>query len=354
MKTRTIEVGGVKIGGGNPVTVQSMLTVPLTDTENVLRQISDLENAGCEIIRGAVPDQAAATALKEIIPKMKVPFVADIHFNYRLAIASAEAGAAKVRINPGNIGSDDNVRKVCECLRYHGIPARIGVNSGSVEKDILARYGGKVTAEGLAESAEKSVRAFEKYGLTDVAVSIKATDVPMTIEANRVFSASYDNPLHIGITEAGADEEGMIYSAVGIGSMLMEGIGDTIRVSLTGDPVNEVRVGREILRACGLRHEGVRVISCPTCARTDADTLSMVHIIKERTKDITTPMTVAVMGCVVNGPGESKQADIGVACTGSRGVIFRKGEIFKTVSRDEIVPLLLKEIFEIEKEKNAL
>ncbi|NLW69650.1 MAG: flavodoxin-dependent (E)-4-hydroxy-3-methylbut-2-enyl-diphosphate synthase [Eubacteriaceae bacterium] len=352
MKTRVINVGSVKIGGGNPVSVQSMLNVPLTDIERALAQIKSLEEAGCEIIRATVPDKACAEALKIIIPEMKTPMVADIHFDYRMAIASAENGAAKIRINPGNIGGDDKIKEVCACLKANGIPARIGINGGSVEKDILAKYG-KVTAEGLVESAARSVEKFEQFGLYDVAVSIKASDVVMTVEANRNFSAKYDNPLHIGITEAGEGTQGIIWGSVGIGTMLMEGIGDTIRVSLTGGTVEEVIAGREILKACGLRKEGIHIVSCPTCGRTTTDTLSIIRKIREKTSKIKKPLTVAVMGCVVNGPGESSNADIGVACSGGKGVIFKGGKIYKTVPDSLVADILLEEIFEMVKEGNV-
>ena len=340
-QTRAVKVSDVIIGGGFPVTIQSMLNIPLTDTDRVLASIRALEDAGCQIIRAAVPDMESAEAIKTVLPQMRVPLVADIHFDYRLAIASVEAGVSKVRINPGNIGGPDRVREVCACLREHDIPVRIGVNSGSVEKDLLEKYG-HVCAEALVESAERSIGYFNEFGYDNIVMSIKASDVVMTVEANRLFSSRHDYPLHLGVTEAGAALTGVIRSSVGIGTLLMEGIGDTIRVSLTGDPVQEVTAAKEILTAVDMRREGVRIVSCPTCARCKTDTLSIVENV-----------VVAVMGCVVNGPGESREADVGVACGDGKGAVFTGGEIYMTVPTQELSHVLLEEIEKIAERKRS-
>lgn len=348
--TKSVKIGNVVIGAGNNVAIQSMLNIPLSDTERVMNSIRALEEEGCEILRAAVPDMQEADALKDIIPKMNIPLVADIHFDYRLAIKSVENGVAKLRINPGNIGGKDKMREVCACLKDYGIPVRIGVNSGSVEKDILEKYK-HVCAEALVESAERSIGYFNEFGYDNIVVSIKASDVVSTYSANKLFSEKYDYPLHLGITEAGANMSGIIRSSVGIGALLLDGIGDTIRVSLTGDPVQEVVAAKEILTACNLRKEGVRIVSCPTCARCKTDTLSIVEFLKENTKHVKEHVVVAVMGCVVNGPGESKEADIGVACSDGKGALFKGGEIYKTVKSNEIANILLEEIELIAKAK---
>ncbi len=342
-KTKTVYAKNVAIGGGNRVTVQSMLNIPLTDTENVLNSIRLLEDEGCEIIRASVPDEDAAEAIKTIAPKMRVPLVADIHFNYRLAIKAVENGVAKLRINPGNIGGKEKMREVCSCLKDYGIPVRIGVNGGSVEADILEKYT-HVCPEALVESAERSIAYFNEFDYDNIVVSIKASDVNTTYLANKLFSSKYDYPLHLGITEAGAALSGIVRSSAGIGALLLEGIGDTIRVSLTGDPLQEVVVGKELLCACGLRCEGVKIISCPTCARCKTDTLSIVNFLKENTKHIKEPVTAAVMGCVVNGPGESKEADVGVACGDGKAAMFKNGEIYKTIKSEDIAKVMLEEI----------
>ena len=348
--TRAVNAGGVTIGGGSSVKIQSMLNVPLTDTDRAIRQIEALEKEGCEIIRAAVPNMDAAEAIKTIMPHMNVPLVADIHFDHRLAIASVENGVSKVRINPGNIGGKDRVREVCACLKDHGVPVRIGVNSGSVEKDILEKYG-HVCAQALVESAERSIAYFNEFGYDDIVMSIKASDVVMTVEANRLFSEKYDYPLHLGVTEAGAALSGVIRSSVGIGTLLMEGIGDTIRVSLTGDPVQEVTAAKEILTAAGLREEGVRIVSCPTCARCKTDTLSIVEYLKANTGHIKEHVVAAVMGCVVNGPGESKEADVGAACGDGKAAIFKGGKTYMTVPSEDIGRVLLSEIEKIAAER---
>ncbi len=348
--TKTVYAGNVAIGGGHRVTVQSMLNIPLTQTEAALHSIRLLEEEGCEIIRASVPDEDAAEAIKIIAPQMHVPLVADIHFNHRLAIASVKNGVAKLRINPGNIGGKEKIKEVCSCLKDYGIPVRIGINGGSVEKDILSKYG-HVCAEALVESAERSIAYFNEFDYDNIVVSIKASDVPTTYAANKLFSSKYDYPLHLGITEAGASMSGMVRSAAGIGALLLEGIGDTIRVSLTGDPVQEVTVGKELLCACGLRNEGVHIVSCPTCARCKTDTLSIVNFLKEHTGHIKQPVTAAVMGCVVNGPGESKEADVGVACGDGKAALFKNGEIYKTIKTEDIAQALLDEIESIAQEK---
>ncbi|MBO7701015.1 MAG: flavodoxin-dependent (E)-4-hydroxy-3-methylbut-2-enyl-diphosphate synthase [Eubacteriaceae bacterium] len=351
-QTRAVKVSDVIIGGGFPVSIQSMLNIPLTDTDRVLSSIHELEEAGCQIIRAAVPDMESAGAIRTILPHMRVPLVADIHFDYRLAIASVEAGVSKVRINPGNIGGPDKVREVCACLREHDIPVRVGVNSGSVEKDLLEKYG-HVCADALVESAERSIGYFNEFGYDNIVMSIKSSDVVMTVEANRLFSSRHDYPLHLGVTEAGAALSGVIRSSVGIGTLLMEGIGDTIRVSLTGDPVQEVVAAKEILTAADMRREGVRIVSCPTCARCKTDTLSIVEYLKEHTSHIKENVVVAVMGCVVNGPGESREADVGVACGDGKGAVFRDGEIYMSVPTGDLKKVLLEEIEKIAERKRS-
>lgn len=351
--TKTVYVGNVPIGGGNRITVQSMLNIPLTQTNEVLNSIRLLEEEGCEIIRASVPDEDAAQAIKTIAPQMNVPLVADIHFNYRLAIASVKNGVSKLRINPGNIGGKDKIKEVCNCLKDYGIPVRIGINGGSVEKDILAKYS-HVCPEALVESAERSIEYFNEFDYDNIVVSIKASDVTTTYKANKLFSSKYNYPLHLGITEAGAAMSGIVRSSAGIGALLLEGIGDTIRVSLTGDPVQEVSVGKELLCALGLRDEGVHIVSCPTCARCKTNTLEIVNFLKENTKHIKQSVTVAVMGCVVNGPGESKEADVGVACSDKKAALFKNGEIYKTIKTEDISKTLLEEIESIahQKEQN--
>lgn len=348
--TKQVKAGNVAIGGGAPVSIQSMLNIPLTDTERVLASIRALEEAGCEIIRAAVPDMESAEAIKTILPHMHVPLVADIHFDYRLAIASIENGVSKVRINPGNIGGKENVREVSACLKDHGIPVRIGINSGSVEKDLLEKYG-HVCSEALVESAERHIAYFNEFDYDNIVMSIKASDVVMTYSANKLFSSRYDYPLHLGVTEAGAATAGIVRSSVGIGALLLDGIGDTIRVSLTGDPVQEVYAAKEILTACNLRKDGVRIVSCPTCARCKTDTLSIVEYLRDHTSHIKEHVVVAVMGCVVNGPGESKEADIGVACGDGKGAVFKNGEIYRTVRTEELCDVLLEEIGKIARER---
>lgn len=342
-KTKEINIGGVKIGGDNPVAIQSMCC---TDTRNVnetCEQISRLEEAGCEIIRVAVPDMEAAEALKEIKKNIHIPLVADIHFNYRLALKAIENGADKLRINPGNIGNEDRVKAVAEAAKEKNIPMRIGVNSGSLEKDILQKYGA-VTPEGLVESALRHVEILERYDFDNIVISIKASNVPFTMKAYSILSEKVNYPLHLGITESGTVWTGSIKSAVGIGLILGLGIGDTIRVSLTGDPVEEVKTAREILKALELRKFGVEFISCPTCGRTEIDLISIANSVEEKCRGIGKNIRVAVMGCAVNGPGEAKEADIGIAGGKGYGLIFKKGVIIKKVPENMLVDELMKEI----------
>lgn len=341
--TREVKIGNKKIGGNNPILVQSMTNTDTHDIEKTIEQIKRLEAEGCDIIRVAVPDMEAAEAIKEIKKNINIPLVADIHFDYRLAIKSIENGADKIRINPGNIGGEENIKKVVEIAKEKGIPIRIGVNSGSLEKEILHKYKG-VTAEAVVESALKNVLILEKLGFYDIVISLKTTNVPLTIEAYKLASSKVDYPLHVGITEAGTIEAGTIKSAIGIGTLLYLGIGDTIRVSLTGDPVHEVRVGRQILRSLGLLKEGVEIISCPTCGRTKIDLIRLAEEVEKRTRNIKKPLKVAVMGCAVNGPGEAKEADIGIAGGDGEGVIFKKGKVYKKVKEEELVEELMKEI----------
>ncbi len=341
--TREVKIGNKKIGGNNPILVQSMTNTNTHDIEKTIEQIKRLEAEGCDIIRVAVPDMKAAEAIKEIKKNINIPLVADIHFDYRLAIKSIENGADKIRINPGNIGREENIKKVVEIAKEKGIPIRIGVNSGSLEKEILHKYKG-VTAEAVVESALKNVLILEKLGFYDIVISLKTTNVPLTIEAYKLASSKVDYPLHVGITEAGTIEAGTIKSAIGIGTLLYLGIGDTIRVSLTGDPVHEVRVGRQILRSLGLLKEGVEIISCPTCGRTKIDLIRLAEEVEKRTRNIKKPLKVAVMGCAVNGPGEAKEADIGIAGGDGEGVIFKKGKVYKKVKEEELVEELMKEI----------
>ena len=303
---RKITVGGVSVGGGSPVTVQSMTNTRTSDIEATAAQALRLQEAGCDIVRFAVPDMEAARAIEAIRPRLRIPIVADIHFNYRLAIAAAESGADKIRINPGNIGGDDRVKAVVDECRRRGLPIRVGVNGGSLEKPLLEKYGG-VTAEAMAESAMGHVRLLERFDFHDVCISVKASDVPLTIAAYRLLSQMTDCPLHLGVTEAGTEYAGLVKSAVGIGALLSEGIGDTIRVSLTADPVKEVEAGLEILKALGLRRRGIEFISCPSCGRCRIDLIRVATEAERRLKEFDKNLTVAVMGCAVNGPGEASR-----------------------------------------------
>lgn len=342
-KTRKVRVGDIFIGGDAPLTVQSMTNTDTRDAVSTIEQIKRLEDAGCEIIRVAVPDMEAAEALKKIKRAIKIPLVADIHFDYRLAIASIESGVDKVRLNPGNIGERNRVAMVVKAAREREIPIRIGVNSGSVEKPILEKYGG-VTPQGMVESALGHARILEELNYDKIAFSIKASSVYMTIAAYRIMSERSDYPLHIGVTEAGTVHRGTIKSAVGLGCLLAEGIGDTLRVSLTGDPVEEVKVGLEILKALDIRKGGIEFVSCPTCGRTQIDLIKIANEVEHRLQGLEKNVKVAVMGCAVNGPGEAREADIGIAGGKGEALIFKKGEVIKKVSQDKIVEELLKEI----------
>lgn len=338
--TRQITVGGLAIGGGADVSVQSMCNTKTQNVEGTLGQIEALTKAGCDIVRLAVPNSEAALALPEIRKNCKIPLVADIHFDYRLAIAAAEAGFDKIRINPGNIGSDEKVRELAAACRKNGAAIRVGVNSGSVPRDLLEEYGN--TPRALCESALRHIRLLEKADFHDICVSLKSSDVSGTVEACRIMSGLTDYPLHLGITESGTPYSGIVKSSVGIGALLMEGIGDTIRVSLTADPVEEVKAGIAILKAAGLRKGGVNIISCPTCGRTDIDLISLAERVEALLCGIEKPITVAVMGCVVNGPGEARHADYGIAGGRGEGLLFKNGEIVKKVSENDLATELLK------------
>lgn len=342
-KTQEVTVGSLKLGGGNPVIIQSMCNTDTRDVEATVAQILALEEAGCELVRVAVPDMAAADAVGEILKRIHIPLVADIHFDYRLALRVMELGIDKVRINPGNIGDTERIRQVVEMAKAKKIPIRIGVNSGSLEQELVEKYGG-VTPQGLVESALKHVRILESFDFHEIVVSIKASDVPFSLEAYRILSENIPYPIHVGITEAGTLYSGTIKSAVGIGAILAMGIGDTIRVSLTGDPVEEVKAAKEILKSLGLRKFGVEMISCPTCGRTQIDLISIANEVEERCKSCKKEIKVAVMGCVVNGPGEAKEADIGIAGGNGVGILFKKGELIRKVPEDELVDALMEEI----------
>ena len=348
-ETRQIHIGGVAIGGGAPISVQSMTNTKTTDTNATVEQINALQAAGCDIVRLAVPDMDAALNLGNIIKKVNVPLVADIHFDYRLALEAINQGISALRLNPGNIGGEDRVKAVVTEAKRHNIPIRIGVNAGSLDKKLLAKHGG-VTAEALVESAMEHVRILEAQDFTDMKISLKAHDVPLTIEAYQLMSETVDYPLHLGITEAGTARSGMIKSAVGIGALLSQGIGDTFRISLTGDPVVEVKVANEILKSLGMREYGPTLISCPTCGRTSIDLAGIAEEVEKRLENVKKPISVAVMGCVVNGPGEAKGADVGIAGGNGEGLVFRKGEIIRKVKETELVEELFKEIDKITQE----
>ena len=341
MMSRTIEVGGVRIGGGAPVSIQSMTNTPTHDVEATLAQIRALAAAGCDIVRVAVPDMAAAKAVGALKAGSPVPLVADIHFDYRLALEAAEQGIDKIRINPGNIGAPERVEAVAKACKERHIPIRVGVNGGSLERELLAKYGGP-TPEAMVESALGHIELLERYGFEDICVSLKASSVPATMNAYRLMAQRYDYPLHLGVTEAGTREIGELKAAAGIGGLLALGIGDTLRVSLTADPVEEVCAARRILKAIGLRREGPELISCPTCGRTQIDLIPMATRVEELLKDVDKPITVAVMGCVVNGPGEARHADVGLAGGYGEGVLFKRGEIVAKVPEDQLVPGLMK------------
>jgi len=349
-KTRQLNVGGVLIGGNAPIAVQSMTNTHTDDAEATLAQIRKLAAAGCDIIRCAVPDMAAAEGLKTICKESPIPVIADIHFDYKLALAAIAAGVDGLRLNPGNIGSTEKVRAVVEAAKERNIPIRIGVNAGSLPKDLLEKYG-HPTAEALVEAAWRHIHILEDMDYRNIKVSLKAHDVPLTIAAYRLLASQCDYPLHVGITEAGTVNSGIIKSAVGIGALLAEGIGDTIRVSLTGDPVNEVKVAYDILKALSLREYGPTLISCPTCGRTRINLEKLALEVERRLADITEPITVAVMGCVVNGPGEAREADVGLAGGIGEGLIFRKGVILRKVPENQLVDELFIEIEKILSER---
>ena len=349
--TRTVYVGGVPIGGGNPIRIQSMCNTRTEDVKATVEQILRLERAGCEIIRAAVPTMEAARALKEIKAQIHIPLVADIHFDYRLAIAAMENGADKIRINPGNIGSRERVRAVVDAAREKRIPIRVGVNGGSLEKEILAKYGGG-TPEGLVESARAQVRLIEDMGWDQLVISIKSSDVMMCVRAHELIAEQTDYPLHVGITEAGTVNAGNIKSSVGLGIILYQGIGDTIRVSLTGDPAEEVKTAKQILRALGLRRGGIEVVACPTCGRTRIDLISLAGQVETMVSEFDDlDIKVAVMGCVVNGPGEAREADIGIAGGIGEGLLIKKGEILRKVPEAELLEALRAELMAMAEER---
>jgi (E)-4-hydroxy-3-methylbut-2-enyl-diphosphate synthase len=342
-KTKAVRVGGLTIGGGSPVAVQSMTNTDTRDVAATVKQIHALQEAGCELVRVAVPDGLAADAVKQIKKEIAIPLVADVHFDYRLAVKAIHNGADKLRINPGNIGGPDRVRQVAREAKAAGVPIRVGVNGGSLEKEILAKHGG-VTPAALAESALRHIKLLEDNDFTDIVVSVKVSDVPRLVEVHKLLAEQIPYPIHLGLTEAGTPYRGSLRSAVGIGAVLLAGIGDTIRVSLTGDPTEEVRCAKEILQATGLRRFGPRFISCPTCGRTEIDLAKLATEIEALCENLDKPITVAIMGCVVNGPGEAREADVGIAGGKGVGVIFKKGQRLRTVPEDEIKEAILNEI----------
>lgn len=342
-KTREIQIGNKRIGGGNPIAIQSMTNTKTEDVQATVNQILALEEAGCDIVRCAVPTMEAAEALQEIRSQISIPLVADIHFDYRLAIAAMEHGADKIRINPGNIGAEDRVRAVVDVAKERNIPIRVGVNSGSLEKELIEKYG-HVTAEGLVESALQKVSMIEAMGYDKLVISIKSSDVLMCIRAHEQIAKQTDYPLHVGITESGTVLSGNIKSAIGLGNILYQGIGDTIRVSLTGDPVEEVRSARLILRTLGLQKGGITVVSCPTCGRTQIDLIGLATQVEEMVQDYDLDIKVAVMGCVVNGPGEAREADIGIAGGKGEGLLIKKGEIVRKLPEDQLLAALKEEL----------
>ena len=345
--TKQVKIGNITIGGNNPIAIQSMTNTKTSDREATLAQIKSLSAAGCDIVRFTVNDMAAAEAIPYYVENTSIPLVADIHFDYRLALAAAERGISKIRINPGNIGEKENIKKVALACRERNIPIRIGINGGSAEKSVLVKYGGP-TAEALAESALINAQMLEEFDFTNIVLSVKSSDVKTMVDAARILSERCDYPLHIGVTETGDVRRGNIKSAIGIGSLLLDGIGNTVRVSLTDDPVNEVHAAKDILFCCGIGG-GINIVSCPTCGRTESNVIGLVNELERATRDIKTSrrLTVALMGCVVNGPGEAKHADIGVACGRNEGLLFRKGEIIKKLDESEIVDALVSEIKEL-------
>lgn len=345
-KTRVISVGSIKIGGDNPIAVQSMTTSDTRDPESTIRQILDLEAVGCDIVRIAVPDMTAAKAISQIKSKTNIPIVADIHFDYRLALEAVEQGIDAIRINPGNIGSIERTKLVVDACKEKNIPIRIGVNGGSLEKSLLEKYGNS-SPEAMVESALGHVKILEELDFHNIVISLKNSDVIKSVEAYRLMSEKVDYPLHLGITEAGGIQKGTIKSSIGVGSLLVDGIGDTIRISLTGDPREEIKVGKQILRSIGLLNDKIKIISCPTCGRCNIDLIKFAGQIEKEIENIEKDITVAVMGCAVNGPGEAKEADIGIAGGSGEGLLFKKGKIIKKVPENEIVSTLLEEINKI-------
>ena len=342
--TKTVRIGNAVIGGGNPILIQSMTNTPTEDVRATVAQILELEKAGCDIIRCTVPNRQAADAIAEIKKQIHIPLVADIHFDYRMAIAAIENGADKIRINPGNIGDNSKIKAVVDTAKDHNIPIRVGVNSGSLEKDLVVKYGG-VTAEGLVESALDKVKIIEDLGYDNLVISIKSSDVPMCIKAHELIASKTDHPLHVGITEAGTVYRGSIKSAVGLGVILYHGIGDTIRVSLTGNPVEEIKDARYILQTLGIRQSGIEVVSCPTCGRTKIDLIGLANQVETLAASYSNlKIKIAVMGCVVNGPGEAKEADIGIAGGDGCGVLIKHGEIVKKVEEDRLLEVLKEEL----------
>jgi len=338
-----LRIGDIYIGDGEKIAIQSMTNTNTADVKATVSQIKRLEEAGCDIVRCTVPDMEAADAIKEIKKQIKIPLVADIHFDYRLAIEAVKNGVDKVRINPGNIGGEDRVKAVVEAMKERNIPLRIGVNGGSLDKKLLEKYG-KVCPEALVESAKEHIDLVNKFGYDNIVVSLKSSDTKLTVDSYRLFKKTFSYPLHVGVTEAGTVYNGIIKSAVGIGALLLDGIGDTIRVSLTADPCEEIKAGKSILAAAGLLRDSVNVISCPTCGRTKIDLIKIADIVNEAVKDIKKPIKVAVMGCVVNGPGEAKEADIGIAGGDGCAVLFKKGAIIRKIKEEEIAEVLIEEI----------
>lgn len=351
-ETKVVQIGKRQIGGGNPILIQSMCNTKTEDVEATVEQILALEHAGCDIIRVAVPTMEAAAALTEIKRQIHIPLVADIHFDYRLAIAAIECGADKIRINPGNIGSRERIQAVVDKAKEYGVPIRVGVNSGSLEKPLVEKYGG-VTAEGLVESALDKVALIEQMGYDNLVISIKSSDVMMCVKAHELIAIKTHYPLHVGITEAGTVIAGNIKSAVGLGLILSQGIGDTIRVSLTGSPLEEIKSAKLILKTLGLRRGGVEVVSCPTCGRTQIDLIGLANQVETLVQGYPLDIKVAVMGCVVNGPGEAKEADLGVAGGIGEGLLIRKGEIVKKLPESELLPALKAELDRMVEEKKA-
>ena len=341
--TKQIHVGAVPVGGGAPVAIQSMCNTNTADVAATVEQIHQLEEAGCEIVRVAVPDMDAAKAVGKIRSQIHIPLVADIHFDYKLALQCIDSGIDKIRINPGNIGAEERVKAVADACRKNGIPIRIGVNGGSLEKPLLRKYGG-VTAEALVESAFGHIKLLNKFDFDDICISVKCSSVPVTMKAYQLLHEQCDYPLHLGVTEAGTPKLGIIKSAMGIGGLLCMGIGDTLRVTLTADPVEEIAVAKDILKAAGLRKEGVNLIACPTCGRTKIDLIAIADEVERRLADCKKNITVAVMGCVVNGPGEASAADVGIAGGNGEGLVFRKGEVLRKVSQEHLVDALMDEI----------